>query len=73
MRQAFKILTAVIALNSLAACATSSDKTVQREPMTVWEVSETPFLRAVKKTIPGEKTQDITSQLPAKAKETKTQ
>ncbi|WP_413574610.1 hypothetical protein ACLVWU_10305 [Bdellovibrio sp. HCB290] len=73
MRQAFKILTAVIALNSLAACATSPQKAAQPEQVTVWEVSESPFLRAVKKTIPGDKTQDITSQMPAKSKQTKTQ
>ncbi|WP_413581660.1 hypothetical protein [Bdellovibrio sp. HCB288] len=72
MRQSLKVLTAAIAMSSLAACASSPAKTAEAEHVTVWEVTETPFLRAVKKSITGEKAQDITVQMPVKGKETKT-
>lgn len=75
MKKALNILTALIALNFLAACATTTpEHHAAQETVTVWEVSETPFLRAVKKniTVNSDKAQEVTAQNPVKAKETKT-
>ncbi|QDK45682.1 hypothetical protein DOM22_11255 [Bdellovibrio sp. ZAP7] len=72
MKNTLKILTTLIAMNFLAACATSSENHAAQDTAVVWEVTETPFLRAVKKNMSGEKAQDVTSQSPVKNKETKT-
>jgi uncharacterized lipoprotein YajG len=73
MKNTLKIITTLMALNFLAACATTTpEHHTAQESAVVWEVSETPFLRAVKKNINGEKAQDVTSQSPVKNKETKT-
>ncbi len=73
MKKTLKILATLVAINFLAACATTkSEQPAAQDTAVVWEVSETPFLRAVKKNMNGEKSQDVTSQPTVKGKETKT-